>query len=115
MSSDPPPQTTLITPQPAHALAYGNLLRVFSERDATKRQSAIPTIYTPSVTIYESGSISFTGHAATNETCSKLLAEREGWDFVPTGSVKLNHDLVYLAWGFGPRTSGEFGSGEKEG
>ena len=116
MSSSPtPPQSKIITPQTAHDLAYGNLLKVFSERDASKRQAAIKDVYNADCVVYEPGSITFSGAAATDETVQKLLTEREGWDFVPVGNVQLNHDFVYLKWGFGPRSSGEFGSGDPEG
>ena len=52
-----------------------------------------------------------TGHDAVDAKAAALLADdqREGWEFVPVGKVKRNHDMVYLAWGFGPPKKGHGG------
>ncbi len=95
-----------------HALAHNNLLRVFSNRDAVSRWAAIQETYHPNVVFYEPDDM-VTGHKAVDAKAAALLDQREGWEFVPVGNVKRNHDMVYLAWRFGPpKISGQ---GQKHG
>ncbi|OAP58105.1 hypothetical protein AYL99_07195 [Fonsecaea erecta] len=89
----------------AHKLAYSNLLSVFSNRDAESRLAAILETYTADVTFYEPDAVA-TGHDGVNAKAEQLLAARAGWRFVPVGRVQRNHDMVYLAWGFGPQDEG---------
>lgn len=100
-----PAQSHIVTPQRAHELAYNNLIRVFGERDSTKRKAVIPETYTKDVLMFDPGDELFQGHDKIHDRVGSLLAEREGWEFNPVGAVKLNADLVYLAWVFGPRGS----------
>lgn len=85
----------------AQRLAHSNLLRVFSNRDPASRREAIKATYHPDVTLVEPDAVA-TGHDGVEKTASGLLAERAGWGFVPHGPVKKNHEMLYLAWGFGP-------------
>ena len=94
--------STIITPARAHELAHNNLLRVFSERDSTKRDSIIPETYTKDAVVYEPDNAILHGHAEINKKVSELLTERAGWNFTPIGEVKLVGDFVYLKWGFSP-------------
>lgn len=86
----------------AHALAHSNLLRVFSNRDPAARLAAIKSTYHEDVTFYEPDVV-VTGHDGVNAKAEELLNERKGWGFVPRGEVKRNHEMLYLAWGFGPQ------------
>jgi len=91
----------IVSDETAKKLAYGNLLDVFSNRDATSRLSAIKETYHPDVTFNEPDAV-ITGHDGINSKVEELLGERQGWAFVPSGNILKNHDMVYLAWGFGP-------------
>jgi hypothetical protein len=86
----------------ASTLAYNNLLKVFSNHDPISRLSTIQKTYHPQVEFFEPDAV-LIGHEAINTRVQSLLDERAGWDFIPAGKVMKNHDMVYLAWGFGPR------------
>lgn len=94
-------QAYIVPDSTAKKLAYGNLLHVFSNRDAASRRVAIKETYHEDVTFYEPDQV-ITGHDGVDATAAKLLDERQGWGFVPSGNVTKNHEMVYLAWGFGP-------------
>jgi hypothetical protein len=91
----------IVPDETAKKLAYGNLLDVFSNRDPQSRLAAIKQTYHADVTFYEPDTV-ITGHDAVNAKVEELLNERQGWGFVPHGNVTKNHDMVHLAWGFGP-------------
>ncbi|ETI27594.1 hypothetical protein G647_00043 [Cladophialophora carrionii CBS 160.54] len=91
----------IIPDETAKKLAYGNLLDVFSNRDVQSRLVAVKETYHAEVTFYGPDAI-HTGHDAVNAEAQKLLDDRPGWAFVPQGIVTKNHDMLYLAWGFGP-------------
>jgi hypothetical protein len=93
---------SITTDAVAHTLAHGNLIRVFSNRDPGSRLAAIKDTYHPDVTFYEPDAV-IIGHEGINERVEALLNERQGWAFEPAGNVLKNHDMVYLAWGFGPK------------
>ncbi|KIW25128.1 uncharacterized protein PV07_10792 [Cladophialophora immunda] len=92
----------IVSAEVAHNLAYGNLLRVFSNRDEASRLRAVQETYHADVTFYEPDSVA-TGHDGVNSKAEGLLRERAGWGFVPVGNVQRNHNMLYLAWGFGPQ------------
>jgi len=103
--------TVTTTPEPvsaslAHTLAHNNLLGVFSNRDASSRREVIKATYTPDVVFFEPDSTE-RGHEGVDTRAQALLDERPGWEFVADGPVKRNHDMLYLAWGFGPKVNGE--------
>ena len=109
-----------ITPAQAKHLAYSNLLSVFAERDSEKRQSAIKETYSPTITVYEANpnsTVLLTSHTQISDTVQKLLSgdDNKDWDFIPLSPVRLNDRFIFLQWGFGPRTRGEFGGGDVEG
>jgi len=86
----------------AHKLAYSNLISVFSNRDSSSRLEAVKSTYTEDVIFVEPDAI-FTGHAGVHAKAGELLEQHAGWAFVPHGEVKRNHEMLYLAWGFGPK------------
>jgi hypothetical protein len=90
-----------LTPELAQNLAHNNLLRVFSQRDSSARAAVIKENYTDDVEFHDPDGV-FVGHEALNTKAGELLRERAGWSFVASGHVKRNHQMLYLAWGFGP-------------
>ena len=90
-----------LTSELALTLAHNNLIGVFSERDPKKRREVIAKTYHSDVELYEPSEVSH-GHDGVDEKAGGLLKERDGWIFEPQGNVKRNHNMLYLAWGFGP-------------
>lgn len=86
----------------AHTLTHNNLLRVFSNRDPVSRREVIKETYHPDVVLLEPDDIAH-GHDGVDAKAQALLDERQGWEFVPDGPVRQNHEMLHLAWGFGPK------------
>jgi hypothetical protein len=105
-SSNTKTKVNIPTPQVAQTLAHSKLLRVFSQRDVSKRLEAIKQTYHKDVQISEPDGSVLIGHDAVNKKVSAVLDGRPGWGFVPTGNVKQAGELVYVAWGFGPVVEG---------
>ena len=82
-------------------LMRANLLEVFNERDDAARRTAIARTYTPDVTFSDPEEV-VTGHDALNAKAQRLLDQAPDFVFRPMGAILVNHDLGYLAWGFGP-------------
>ncbi|RJK97482.1 nuclear transport factor 2 family protein [Vallicoccus soli] len=82
-------------------LLRANLLDVFGERDPERRRAAIERTYAPDVTFSDPDE-TVTGHDALGAKAQRILDEAPGFVFAPAGPVLVNHDLGYLAWGFGP-------------
>ena len=101
-----------ISPQLAQTLAHTNLLGIFSNTDAASRKAAIRATYHPDVEFFEPDAV-ITNHEGIDAKVEKLLAERPGWSFVPLGPVRCNHQLVFLAWGYGPKEAA--GEGNNDG
>ncbi len=101
-----PTDTTTVSAAVAHRLAHANLLEVFSNRDPASRMAAVKATYHSDVVFYEPDLV-VTGHEAVDERARILLNQRVGWEFVPDGPVKKNHNMIYLAWGFGPKVDGK--------
>jgi len=97
--------TPVVAAAVAHRLAHSNLLQVFSNRDSGSRMEAIRQTYHEDVVFYEPDK-AITGHDGIANTVQALLDQRPGWEFVPDGPPKLNHEMVYLAWKFGPLQNG---------
>lgn len=95
------PSSYTVPSAEALTLAHGNLLDVFSNRDASSRLANIKQIYHDDVVFYEPDAI-VTGHGGINAKVDELLGSRPGWAFVPHGNVTRNHGMLHLAWGFGP-------------
>ncbi len=93
---------------PLHEPDYDHLLRsnierVFSERDAAKRDKVIAEIYAAEPLLLEPTDI-VQGRDNISKTVDKLL-ERFGPDFafVPIGKANGHHGLAHLAWHAGPK------------
>jgi hypothetical protein len=95
-------QSHILSPARAHHLATSNLT-IFSNPDATARLAAMPSVYSQDIVVYEPSNNVLRGYDEINAQVGKLLTDRDGWAFVPTGEVKLNQDFVGVTWGFGPK------------
>ncbi|MFD0522912.1 nuclear transport factor 2 family protein [Paractinoplanes durhamensis] len=82
-------------------LMQANLLEVFNERDSTRRREAITRTYAPEVQFSDPDEI-VTGHEALNAKAAKILAGAPDFVFTAAGPTRVNHDLGYLEWNFGP-------------
>jgi hypothetical protein len=82
-------------------LMQANLMEVFNERDDTARRAAMARTYSPDVRFSDPDEVVM-GHEAVNAKAQRLLDEAPSFVFRPMGPVLTNHDLGYLAWGFGP-------------
>jgi hypothetical protein len=87
----------------AFQLAYANLFQVTNNRDSVSRRATMNHIYHDNVTVHEPDGTTLHGCAEMDNQVQKLLDEREYWEFQAKGNVKICHNLVYLAWAFGPR------------
>ncbi|GIF78649.1 nuclear transport factor 2 family protein [Asanoa siamensis] len=82
-------------------LMRANLLEVFNERDPERRAAAIARTYVPDVR-FSDPEATVIGHAAVGAKAQGLLDEQPGFVFSAAGPVRVNDDLGYLAWNFGP-------------
>ena len=84
------------------ALLQANLTRVFSERDAVRREAAIRELYAPDAVLYEPVHVA-QGHAEIGRAVDALLATLPA-DFVFTavGAAAGHHGLGRLRWRAGP-------------
>jgi hypothetical protein len=87
------------TPEPDYDyLLRSNLLRVFNERDASKRSAALAELFVETPVMYEPAAI-VRGQTAISDAAAGLL-ERFGptFEFVPHGAAVGHHGLGYLRW-----------------
>ena len=83
-------------------LMRATLLEVFNERDGELRRAAISRTYTPDVRFSDPDEV-VEGHSALDVKAGKILDGAPGFVFTAAGPVRVNHDLGYLEWGFGPQ------------
>jgi hypothetical protein len=82
-------------------LMHANLLDVFNERDGERRRAAIAGTYAPQVRFADPDEVTV-GHDALDAKAQKILDDSPGFVFSPGGPIRVNHDLGYLDWNFGP-------------
>jgi len=82
-------------------LLFANLLRVFNERDPSKRSTAIQEIYAEDVIWYESDVI-VQGHAVLNTRASEIQAQSPGFNFSTDGGTSVCQNVGVLRFCFGP-------------
>lgn len=83
-------------------LLLANLTRVFSERDAVRREAAIRELYAPDAVLYEPAHIA-TGHAEIGRAVDALLATLPvDFVFTAVGAAAGHHGLGRLRWRAGP-------------
>ena len=81
-----------------------NLARVFSERDADKRLSAIAELYAENAVLFEPDT-SVTGHAGINSAVTALMSRLPpDFKFTAKGRAIGHHGLARLHWQGGPST-----------
>jgi hypothetical protein len=91
----------------SHAADYdgilqANLKRVFGERDAGLRATAIRDLYSPDAVLYEPDSIA-AGHDAIAHAVEALLTSLPpAFVFSPIGPAVGHHGLARLRWRAGP-------------
>jgi hypothetical protein len=78
-------------------LMHDNLLAVFNERDAAKREAAVQRTYASDVRWTDSEGV-ITGHAALEAKCVGLQTGIGGLQFEPVGPVHELPGFGYLAW-----------------
>jgi hypothetical protein len=78
-----------------------NLLRVFSERDATKRREALQALWLPEGVFMDPDG-RYVGLDAINRRVAELQAMFLDFVFVARGPANVMHEVGRLAWGFGP-------------
>ncbi|KAL2064748.1 hypothetical protein VTL71DRAFT_3886 [Oculimacula yallundae] len=84
-------------------LAHGNLFDIFGNYDAVSRRAAIKSLYHEHAILYEPLGVIIKGHDAIDKRVQEILDENVDWEFKTVGPVKLMHDLVVVAWTFGPK------------
>jgi len=84
-------------------LMQANLARVFGERDAARRLSAIGELYAADATLFEPHA-SAVGHAAINQAVTTLLSGLPpSFVFTAMGPAVGHHGVGRLRWQSGPR------------
>jgi len=83
------------------ALMRTNLFEVFGERDAEQRRAAIARTYHADVEFFDPDE-AVAGHDALHAKAGAILDDAPGFVFSAAGDIRVNHDLGYLAWDFGP-------------
>ena len=82
---------------PIETLMLANLLEVFNERDATKRQAAIERTYAPNVRWTDAEGVS-TGRDALEAKCVALQQQLGDQQFSASAPVHQLPNFGYLAW-----------------
>lgn len=83
------------------ALLYANLLKVFNERDASKRATAVQDTYAEDVIWYEPDAV-IEGRAALNARAAELQAKSPGFNFSADGVMSVSQNVGVLRFCFGP-------------
>lgn len=91
-------------------LMEANLLRVFNERDAERRSSAIESIYAPDVRWTDDEGTTV-GREALEAKAKALQLQMRGLVFTKASAVYQTHGFGYLAWKLGPESGEPVASG----
>lgn len=92
---------TYPSPSAMASLAHGNLMSIFNERSPEARMNAMKKYYAQDIVFHEPEATTL-GHESISKVAQDLLDKAPGWVFEPFGTVITNHNLIMLAWGFGP-------------
>jgi len=85
-----------------NGLMQANLARVFGERDASRRMTAIAEVYAGDATLHEPDG-SATGHAAISQAVGALLVSLPpNFVFTAIGPAVGHHGMGRLRWQSGP-------------
>lgn len=83
-------------------LLRANLERVFNERDADRRATAIDELFTTDPVMYEPNNV-VEGRAAISAVAGQLLEQfGPSFRFTPAGAASGHHGLCVLRWEAGP-------------
>ena len=83
-------------------LMQANAVRVFSERDPTRRMEAIRELYTADAVVTEPETIA-KGRSAISDAVNQLLSQLPPtFTFTPTGPAIGHHGVGRLLWKAGP-------------
>ncbi|WP_332117981.1 nuclear transport factor 2 family protein [Azorhizobium caulinodans] len=83
-------------------LLRANLLRVFNERDAAKRDAAIAELFVADPVMYEPDNV-VEGRAAISSVAGNLLEQfGPSFQFAPLAPAVGHHGLAVLRWEAGP-------------
>jgi hypothetical protein len=82
-------------------LMHANLFGVFAERDPERRMAVVRRTYADGV-VFSDPDETVVGHEALSAKAQQILDSSPGFVFSAAGPVRVNHDLGYLPWGFGP-------------
>jgi hypothetical protein len=92
-------------------LMQANLVRVFGERNAAKRLSAIADLYAADAVLYEPDNAA-TGHWAINDAVEALLSSLpQNFTFSALGPAVGHHGFGRLRWQSGPPESPALATG----
>ena len=83
-------------------LLRANLMRVFNERDAAKRDAAIAELFVAKPVMYEPDNV-VEGRTAISAVAGRLLEQFDpSFRFAPAAPVVGHHGLAVLRWEAGP-------------
>jgi hypothetical protein len=96
-------EPTTLNPVPSlqSTLAYGNLMEIFNERSERARLEAMKKYYADDIVFYEPQNM-YQGHEEISKVAQGILDKNPDWGFQPITPIIANHNLIILAWGFGP-------------
>jgi SnoaL-like domain len=83
------------------ALLFASLFKVFNEREASKRATAIEDTYAEDIIWYEPDRI-IHGHAALNARALELQTESPSFKFRADGIMSVSQNIGILRWYHGP-------------
>ena len=86
----------------AKAIVQTTTVDIFNERDQSKRRQLMEKYWSPNLICYQPAGAG-TGYENIDRTFEALHSEgRDNYDFSIAGQIWANHNLIYVAWEFGP-------------
>jgi hypothetical protein len=83
------------------ALLFANLIKVFDERDESKRAAAILDTYTEDIVWYEPDTL-IRGREALNARAVEVQTNTPGFKFSANGIMSVSQNMGTLRWYYGP-------------
>jgi hypothetical protein len=74
---------------------------IWNDRNSAQRMEKFTRVYTPDVQVADYKALA-TGYSAINQLIDRVQQEHQGFAFSPE-PVVVNHGLVRVRWGFGPK------------
>ena len=86
----------------ATAIAQATTVDIFNESDTSKRRQMMEKVWSPNIIGYLPHK-AYTGFDELDQSREELMAgEMVDFRFSIAGQVRVNHNLIYLGWEFGP-------------